>query len=68
MKLADITIGGRYTAKVSGRIQTVRVLRFREVAVRGGLRTYIEALNEATGRQITIRSPQRLRSKVVPRP
>ena len=68
MKLADITIGGRYTAKVSRRIQTVRVLRFREAAVRGGWRTNIEAINEATGRQITIRSPQRLRSKVVPRP
>ena len=68
MKLAEITIGGRYTAKVSGRIQTVCVLRFREAAVRGGRRTYIEALNEATGRRITIRSPQRLRSKVIASP
>jgi hypothetical protein len=68
MKLTDITIGSLYTAKVSGRLRTVRVLRFREATVRGGRRTYIEALNEATGRRITIRSPQRLRSKVIARP
>jgi hypothetical protein len=63
MKLNEIHVGCRYTAKVSGRIVTVRVVEI--VAVQATrwskAKTQIEAVNEATGRRITIRSPQRLR-------
>ena len=63
MKLSDVQVGGRYTAKVSGRIVTVRVVEI--VAVNAtrwsNAKTRIEAVNEATGRRITVRSPQRLR-------
>lgn len=67
MKLDDIQIGGRYIAKVSGRLVTVRVIQIRKVpspswSSRSAWRTLIEATNEATGRTITIRSPQRLRA------
>ena len=66
MKLNDVQVGGRYTAKVSGRIVTVRVVEI--VAVEAtrwsNAKTRIEAVNEATGRPVTIRSPQRLRSRV----
>ena len=66
MKLSDVQVGGRYTAKVSGRIVTVRVVEIIGVqATRwSNAKTRIEAVNEATGRQITIRSPQRLRKCV----
>ena len=65
MKLSEVEIGGRYTAKVSGRIVTVRVVEI--VAVEAtrwsNAKTRIEAVNEATGRRVSIRSPQRLRSR-----
>ena len=63
MKLSDVQVGGRYTAKVSGRIVTVRVVEIVAVdATRwSNAKTRIEAVNEATGRRITIRSPLRLR-------
>jgi len=66
MKLKDIEIGGRYLAKVSGQLVTVRVTEFKEVPAFASDRwkTIIYAVNEATGRRITIRSPQRLRSRV----
>jgi hypothetical protein len=66
MKLSDVQIGGRYTAKVSGRIVPVRVVEIVPVpATRwSSAKTRLEAVNEATGRRITIRSPQRLRSRV----
>ena len=69
MKLSDIVVGGRYRAKVSGTVCTVRVVELKEVppaswSATGRWRTLIYAVNEATGRKITIRSPQRLRSKV----
>ena len=66
MKLSDVQVGGRYTAKVSGRIVTVRVVEIAQVeATRwSSAKTRIEAVNEATGRRITIRSPQRLRRRV----
>jgi hypothetical protein len=68
MRLKDIEIGGRYEAKVSGRIQTVRIVELREIppaswSRRAAWRTLIFAINEATGRRITIRSPQRLRPR-----
>ena len=66
MKLSDVQVGGRYTAKVSGRIVTVRVVEI--VAVEAtrwsNAKTRIEAVNEATGRRITIRSPLRLRRRL----
>jgi hypothetical protein len=69
MKLAEVVIGGRYSAKVSGRLQVVRVTELKEIppvswSSRSAWRTLIYAVNETTGRKITIRSPQRLRSKV----
>ena len=66
MKLNDVQVGGRYTAKVSGRIVTVRVVEIVEVpATRwSNARTRIEAVNEATGRRVSIRSPLRLRRRV----
>ena len=69
MKLAEVQVGARYHAKVSGRLAVVRVTQIDEVPPpswsRGGRsRTLIYAVNEATGKRITIRSPQRLRSRV----
>ncbi len=62
MKLKDITIGGRYRARVSGAMTIVRVLDLKETSTFGGrCRTTIVAVNEKTKRQITIRSAQRLR-------
>ena len=70
MKLADVVVGGRYTAKISGELHVVRVVELKEIPPaswstgRANWRTLIYAVNEATGRKITIRSPQRLRAKV----
>jgi hypothetical protein len=66
LKLSDVEVGGRYTAKVSGRIVTVRVVEIVRVeATRwSSAKTRIEAVNKATGRRVTIRSPQRLRRRV----
>ena len=69
MKLADIHVGGRYYAKVSQQLVVVRVTELKQIpppawSQRDAWRTLILAVNEQTGRRITIRSPQRLRSKV----
>ena len=69
MKMQDVEVGGRYTAKVSGRICVVRVVQIQEVppaswSKRDAWRKVISAVNEATGKRITIRSAQRLRSRV----
>ena len=66
MKLSDIEVGGRYHAKVSQRIVVVRVEKIEQVpafSITSGnhFRTRITVVNEATGRRITVRSPQRLR-------
>lgn len=61
MKLKDIEVGGRYVAKVSGKEQVVRITDKREVFSGCQMRWVFDAVNEATGRRITIRSPQRLR-------
>jgi len=65
MKIADINIGDRYIAKVSGTLTTVRVLAIREVPgawrASGNSRQVIEVVNERTGRQLTFRSAARLR-------
>ena len=66
MKLNDVQVGGRYTAKVSGRMVTVRVVEIvqLEATRHSNAKTRIDAINEATGKRITIRSPQRLRACV----
>jgi hypothetical protein len=65
MKLTDIEVGGRYLAKVSGRMVVVRITELKEApAFAGRWTTLIYAVNESTGRRITIHSPQRLRSRV----
>ena len=69
MKLAEVTVGGRYHAKVSGRLAVVRVTEIQEVpppswSRDGRSRTLIYAVNEATGKRVTIRSPQRLRKRL----
>jgi hypothetical protein len=67
MKLS--VVGGRYTAKVSGALHVVRVTELKEIPPASWSRsdkwrTLIYAVNEATGRKITIRSAQRLRARV----
>ena len=55
---------GKGTAKVSGRLQVVRVTELREAtrwSPRARAKTLILAVNGATVRLITIRSPLRLR-------
>jgi hypothetical protein len=69
MKLNEIEVGGRYLAKVSGKTQVVRVVELRAMppaswSSRSAWRTLIYAVIDATGRKITIRSPQRLRARV----
>ena len=63
MKLKEVEIGGRYHARVSGRVTVVRVTGMEEVAGygRSRARTVISAVNETTGREVSMRSAQRLR-------
>jgi tRNA(Ile2) C34 agmatinyltransferase TiaS len=63
----EIEIGGRYVAKVSGKLTTVRVTAVRAtVSWRNATRQVIDAVNETTGRKLTFRSAQRLRRVVKP--
>ena len=66
MKITDVEIGGRYIAKVSGQMTTVRVL-----AIRAALPSWhdpdgsrrekcIDVVNVATDRLYTFRSAKRL--------
>ena len=74
MKKSEIRIGGHYTAKISGRIVTVRVDEIREVEIRikntgsgyrpRGLDTHYYVTNLATGRKTTFRSAAKFRSEV----
>lgn len=61
MKTAAVRIGAKYTAKVSGAVVPVVVLR---ESRHGGW----EARNEKTGRTIRIRSARRLREELAPAP
>ena len=64
MKIAEINIGQRYIAKVSGSLTTVRVLAIRESwTASGNSRQVIDVVNERTGRQLTFRSAARLRRR-----
>ena len=68
MKKSEVQVGGRYHAKVTRHLAVVRVTEIKEIPPpswsRGRSRTLIYAVNEATGKRITIRSPQRLRNRV----
>ena len=71
MKKSEVHVGGRYHAKVSGHIAIVRVTEIKEIpppswSREGRWRTLIYAVNEATGKRVTIRSPQRLRAVARP--
>jgi hypothetical protein len=55
MKKKDVVIGGRYVAKVSGRLVPVRII---SESPYGGW----NAINEITYRAVRIKSPQRLRT------
>ena len=61
MKAKDIQIGARYAAKVSGQVQTVKIL---SESPYGGC----VARNTATGREVRIKSPQRLRHEMRDKP
>lgn len=66
MKSAQIEVGGIYDAKVSGRIVPVRITGTREIVQgRNGWRNVWVGVNMQTNREITIRSPQRLRRRTV---
>lgn len=65
MKLAEITVGRRSIAKVSGNLTTVRVLAVRETyTFEGRPQPRIDVVNERTGRRTTFRSAARLRRAV----
>lgn len=72
MKAIQIAVGGRYMARVNGRVVPVRVLRIREIrsysAGRPGLRTAWDCVNETTGRTIFVRSAQRFRGPATTTP
>lgn len=76
MKKSEITVGGLYRAKVSGRVVTVKVEAIREVEKTmyrngyTGMRTYYfapvyDVLNTATGRRTTFRSAARFRGNAL---
>lgn len=71
MKTNQIRVGERYMMKVSDRLVSVRVLdirrTIREVRKSVGRSAYREkttfiVVNESTGRELTVKSPQRFRS------
>jgi hypothetical protein len=67
MKASQIEVGGRYHAKVGGRVVTVRVDAIRETSSYRAHRPYTPAThydvtNLATGRRTTFRSPQKFRA------
>ncbi len=68
MKANQIKAGGRYTAKVSGVITTVRVDEVTDDSypgrTRGGTRYHVTNLR--TGRKTVFRSPQKFRAEVKP--
>jgi hypothetical protein len=67
MKLSEVQVGGRYLAKVSGVLTTVRVLAVRQTTTfKGRACSLIDVVNERTGRRTTFRSPARLRRRAEP--
>lgn len=63
MKKAEISVGGRYEAKVSGKLVTLRVTSVGENTRTG--RTYWDCTNEATGGFIRVRGAARFRKEKV---
>lgn len=69
MKLKDVEVGKRYLVHDSGQLQVVRVTELKQVhesyrSSWSARRTLIIGVDEATGRELTIRSLRRLRSLV----
>ncbi len=64
MKGKEIVIGGVYAAKVSGKVQPVKVEKLVQVFGSNGSRTFYTCRNIKTGREITVKSPMRFRYKV----
>lgn len=64
MTTRDIEIGGIYTAKVSGKVVQVRVIRKGERFCGKVMRDFWECLSLATRRTIIVRSPQRFRDRI----
>ena len=69
MKLNEVEVGGRYIAKVSGVLTTVKVLGIREIppayhASNQRWRKFIDVVNERTGRKTTFASAAKLRRRV----
>lgn len=61
MKQAQIIIGGRYQAKVSGQLTTVRVVKEQENLRTG--RKFWDCVNEATGRAVRVNGAARFRKE-----
>ena len=79
MKASEIKVGGRYTAKVSNRIVTVRVDGIREAASRtyraqrtgetvAMIKTVYDVTNLATHKKLTFKSAAKFRKAVEPQP
>ena len=71
MKKKDIVEGGHYTAKVNGKLTTVRVDKIRRQVQPGRYSndcTVYDVTNLATDRQITFRSAQKFRCTAKPGP
>jgi hypothetical protein len=65
MKKAEIVVGGTYTAKVSGKLVTVRVDAKRErFDFRDRSSTVYDVTNLSTGRKTTFRSATKFRAEV----
>lgn len=59
MRKSEIEVGGRYTAKVSGKLVVVKIEGERRYPASGWI-----GRNESTMRQVEIRTAQRLRARV----
>ena len=66
MKAKEITVGGKYVARISGELTTVRVNQIRdwESSLRSGGhgKTLYDVTNLSTGRKTTFRSAAKFRS------
>jgi len=57
VKIAEVKVGGRYCCTVSGRRTIVRITNIHKTDwLYGRARTRIVAINEATGREVTVKS------------
>ena len=65
MKASEITLGGVYVAKVTGKLAKVRVENIVEHLSRGCAQMHYRCVNLATGRPVTVKSCQRFLSQDV---